>query len=308
MFLGIDTSCYTTSLAVVDTRGRLLSEARTLLTVPQGERGLRQSNGVWQHLQNLPQLAEQIKAEVGAVGLQAVAVSSKPRPLPDSYMPVFAVGLSYARTLATFFNVSCVTLSHQEGHLLAGIWSAQVEWENFYALHVSGGTTELLDVKLVDGMEIIELGGSTDLHAGQFIDRIGVAMGLSFPAGPQLEALATSAGGKIVAVPVAVDGVTMSLSGPESHVQRILATGEADYAAVARGVERCIAESLLRLSNAASKKFGHKPILFMGGVMANHFIRTYLAERIGILCAFADPRFAGDNAVGAAIYAQRHVR
>lgn len=305
MFLGIDTSCYTTSLAVVDTQGRLLSEARQLLQVPPGERGLRQAKGVWQHLQHLPLLAEQIQAELGPLQLQAVAASSQPRPVAGSYMPVFMAGLSYARSLAAFCGVPCLELSHQEGHLWAGMWSAGVNWDDFYALHVSGGTTELLDVKLQQGVSIVELGGSNDLQAGQFVDRIGVALGLPFPAGPQLEELAQKAGGELVQVPVSVQGLTISFSGPESHVQRLLATGDANPAAVARGVERCIAESLLRIILAARRQHGEKPVLFVGGVMANKFMRKFLAEALDGCCAFAHGSFAGDNAVGAALYAQR---
>ncbi|HZK25860.1 MAG TPA: O-sialoglycoprotein endopeptidase [Oscillospiraceae bacterium] len=305
MFLGLDTSCYTTSLAVIDTQGRLLSEARQLLKVPQGERGLRQANGVWQHLQNLPQLAQQLQTEIGPLRLQAVAASSQPRPVAGSYMPVFMAGLSLARSLAALAGVPCIELSHQEGHLWAGLWSAKVRWDDFYALHVSGGTTELLSVKQAERLQIVELGGSADLQAGQFIDRVGVAMGFSFPAGPQLEALAQTAGGEIAQVPVSVQGFNMSFSGPESHVQRLLAGGSVNQAAVARGVELCIAESLRRVIINARQQQGEKPVLLVGGVMANKFIRTFLAEQLDGHCAFAQPRFAGDNAVGAALYAQQ---
>lgn len=305
MFLGIDTSCYTTSLAVIDTQGRLLSERRQLLKVPSGQRGLRQAEGVFLHLQNLPQLAAQLKADVGKFQLKAIAASSRPRPQDNSYMPVFVSGLSFAQTLAPILAVPCYELSHQEGHLLAGLWSAKVNWQDFYAFHVSGGTTELLQVSLGEEIKIVELGGSNDLHAGQFVDRIGVALGLPFPAGPALEKLAQNVGSQILKVPTAIKGLNISFSGPESHVQRLVAAAEVEPALLARGVEHCIAQSLCQLVQNAVSKHGVKPVLFVGGVMANLYIRGYLTQKLALECKFAQTRYAGDNAVGAALFARR---
>ena len=304
MFLGIDTSCYTTSLAVFDAQGLLLCEKRTMLKVPQGERGLRQSDGVFQHVQNLPHLAEALSTEVGPLVLQGVAATSRPRPVADSYMPVFTVGSSFARTVAATQGVPFLSLSHQECHILAGLWSAGVDWSDFYALQASGGTTELLAVTMSPRPTVVELGGSADLHAGQFIDRVGVALGLPFPAGPALEALGSKAGA-VLSVPVAVQGDKLSFSGPESHVQRAIMSKDHDPAAVARGVEHCVAESLWKVLKVIRKRHGVKPVLFVGGVMANNYIRQRLAERLGNEAAFAAPRFAGDNATGAALFAQK---
>jgi len=304
MFLGVDTSCYTTSLAVIDAQGRLLSEARKLLPVPLGERGLRQSDAVFQHLQNLPDLVDRLTKEVGTLRPQAVAASTRPRPLTDSYMPVFTVGASFGRSLALAYGVPFFELSHQEGHLLAGIWSAGVEWQSFYLVHLSGGTTEVLAVELKEELLLSELGGTEDLHAGQFIDRVGVALGLSFPAGPNLERLGSCAGPEPLAVPVAVKGGILSFSGPESHVRRALLQG-ARPADAARGVEHCVAQSVWRILKNISREHGVKPVLFVGGVMANAYIRSFLSEKIGKNAVFAGVNFAGDNAVGAALYAHK---
>ncbi|HHX75194.1 MAG TPA: O-sialoglycoprotein endopeptidase, partial [Firmicutes bacterium] len=246
MFLGIDTSCYTTSLAVLDNQGRLLADERKLLPVAAGRRGLRQSEGVFLHLQHLPPLMEALAAQLGPLSLSAVGVSSRPRPVEGSYMPVFTAGTSFARVLAATCGIPCLQLSHQEGHLLAGMWSIGFTADGFYALHVSGGTTELLAVQTGDTLQITLVGGTQDLHAGQFIDRTGVALGLPFPAGPHLEALAKTAA-QAVQIPISVKDCMLSFSGPESHVQRLLADGKADRAAVARGVEHCIAKSLRRI-------------------------------------------------------------
>ncbi|NLM52547.1 MAG: O-sialoglycoprotein endopeptidase [Firmicutes bacterium] len=304
MFLGIDTSCYTTSLAVIDHQGRLLADERKLLVVEQGKRGLRQSEGLFMHVQNLPLLAVALREKLPALKLKAIAASDKPRPVKGSYMPVFTAGASFARTLAGLLHLPFWSLSHQESHILAGVWSAAVSWTDFYVLHVSGGTTEMLAVKIADAIEVKKLGGSADLQAGQFIDRTGVALGLPFPAGPSLEKLAQRAR-RPIKVPVAVKGAEISFSGPESHVQRLIAAKEAAPADIARGVEHCIGESLLTLIKNMLAVHGQKPVLFVGGVMANKYIGSLLQESLGEQCAFAQTAYAGDNAVGAALFARQ---
>lgn len=309
MILGLDTSCYTTSLAVIDDRGFLLCEERKLLDVPLGSCGLRQSEGVFQHVRNLPVLAEKVKKKLAGREIKAVAASICPRPAVGSYMPVFAVGESFGRTLASVLCVPFCPLSHQEAHIMAGIWSVDVDWDRFLAVHISGGTTEILSISLEDKKMLIhELGGSADLHVGQFIDRVGVSLGLPFPAGPALEVLAGSAGEDMLDVPVSVSALNVSFSGPESHVRRVVEQGKHSPAAVARGVERCVAESLCRLINEAKRQTGLQNILFVGGVAANGYISSYIIDRFGSKAAFANPRYAGDNAAGAALYANRFMR
>ncbi len=305
MILGLDTSCYTTSLAVIDDRGFLLCEERKLLDVPLGSCGLRQSEGVFQHVRNVPILFERLKEKLLGREIKAVSASVCPRPAAGSYMPVFTVGESYGRTLASVLCVPFCPLSHQEAHLMAGIWSAGVDWGSFLAVHISGGTTDILSVTMSDKMLIQDLGGSADLHVGQFIDRVGVRLGLPFPAGPALEALAGSTDEDMLDIPVSVSALNMSFSGPESHVRRVVDQRKHSPAAVARGVERCIAESLCRLIDEAKRQTGLQNILFVGGVAANSYISSYIMERFGPEATFADPRYAGDNAVGAALYAKR---
>lgn len=304
MFYGVDTSCYTTSLAALDSQGRLLGDERQLLPVKSGSRGLRQSESVFYHVRQLPVLAEKLAAQTGPLSLRAVAASDRPRPAEGSYMPVFSVGSSFGRVLAAAAGVPCRTLSHQEGHILAGLWSAEKQWADFYALHVSGGTTEMLDVRLEERLDVRKLGGSADLSAGLFIDRVGVSLGLPFPAGPALENLAQTCEGGMLTVPAANTAAGLSFSGPESHVQRAIAAKKYPPQAVARGVEHCVAQSLARYIERILADHGAKPVLFVGGVMANNYIKSYLLRRLGGEAAFAGARFAGDNAVGAAQYAR----
>lgn len=144
VYLGIDTSCYTTSAALLAEDGSLLAEARQILSVKPGRCGLQQSEMVFQHTRNLPRLVEDVFADKDCT-LAAIGVSGYPRPLADSYMPAFLAGMSVARSLAAAYKVPLEVISHQENHLEAGLWSAGgPQAERFLLLHASGGTTDLL--------------------------------------------------------------------------------------------------------------------------------------------------------------------
>lgn len=307
--IGIDTSCYTTSVALIDLNNKLISEHRRLLKVPEGERGLQQSQAVFQHVQNLPYIFAQISPFLQNHPVAAVAASTRPRPVEGSYMPVFTVSEAQGRILASTLGVPFWGTSHQEGHLLAGLWSAGMDWpSSFLAVHLSGGTSELLQVEThpEEGRLSIELlGGTRDLHAGQFIDRVGVAMGLPFPAGPHLEQLAAQVSGEEVQIPSRVEGYHFHFSGSETHAQRLIKQGIAKEA-IARAVENCIAKTLERILRKAINEKGLKEVLIVGGVAANKHLRSRLKYRlehpaVGARLFFAEPAFSTDNAVGVAL-------
>lgn len=311
MFLGIDTSCYTTSVAIMAEDGALVADARRPLVVKAGGRGLAQSEMLYQHTRNLPEIfAQALDAAGGRLQLEAVAASVQPRPLAESYMPAFLAGAGYARVLAMSHGVPFRQLSHQENHILAGVWSAGgPSSDRYLAVHVSGGTTEIIEVSVVgQRMAVKLLGGSKDIAAGQLVDRVGVALGLDFPAGARLEELACLGHSSPARLPVSIDGLTVSFSGPESHAHRLLASGHAP-AAVAAGVELCIAESLAKLINTASKVAGIHDFLMVGGVTANSFIRRHITECVakdGVTRLYFPAReYSPDNAVGAAFFALR---
>jgi N6-L-threonylcarbamoyladenine synthase len=299
--IGFDTSCYTTSVAILDHTGVLLADCRRMLTVKPGGRGLAQSEMVFQHTRNMPAVLGEAIAKVGGSPV-AIGATNCPRPLPDSYMPAFLVGYGYAQALALTHRVPLFTLSHQENHILAGIWSAGGPLaDRFLAVHASGGTTEIVLVeRRGTGFDTRLLGGSIDLHAGQFVDRIGVALSLPFPAGKHLELIASRATGSI-RLPVASDGLSISFSGPASHGLRLIAAG-GEPAEIARAVEICIAETLSRLIMSAIHTTGISQVLLAGGVMANQQIRRYVKERLTDSASlfFPAPAYSPDNAVGAA--------
>ncbi len=305
-YLGIDTSAYTTSVAVVNGEKKLIYQKRRLLDVPLGDRGLLQSQAVFQHVQQLPSLLTEALKKIDTGRLMAVAASVSPRPAAGSYMPVFTVSKGQGEVVAAAGNCLFVPTTHQEGHIEAAVWSSGTKLPaKFLAVHLSGGTSELLLVNtLTKGYSIQLLGGTKDLHAGQFVDRVGVSLGLTFPAGPQLERIAVKAG-TALGIPSFVEGYDFSFSGPESHAQRLIRKG-AEPANVARAVEQCIATTLEKVLRQAVKKEGIRHVLLAGGVAANSYIRERLKQRlehpaVGAVLAIAQPQYSTDNAVGVAL-------
>lgn len=306
MILGIDTSCYTTSLAVVDLKGNLIKETRQVLSVKPGGRGLQQSEAVFQHVQNLPILFHDLSQNVDLEAIKAVCVSSRPRPVEKSYMPVFTVCQGFGQVLALGKKIPFFMTSHQEGHLMAGIWSSEEPLEKeFLAVHLSGGTSEVLKAKRHKvGFSIEIIGATEDLHAGQFVDRIGVLLGLPFPAGASLETLASSYKGEIPYLATGVKKYNFSFSGPETGARKLLKEG-ISQAGVARAVEHCIATTLEKVLRRAVMDTDLKDILIVGGVAANSYLRQRIIYRlqhpaVGAKLYFAQPLFSTDNALGVA--------
>ena len=296
MIIALDTSCYTTSLAVLDDQGSIFLDRRILLEVKHGQMGLRQSEAVFQHLQNLPQL---LKDNFSGIAVTAVCAATIPRPVSDSYLPVFKVGAAFGETLAKLLGVPFYNTSHQEGHIRAALFNQEIP-ELFLVWHLSGGTTELLLARSQEaGFQIEKIGGSSDLQVGQFIDRVGVALGTSFPAGPALEKLA-QASDSHKALPVVSQGLTTSFSGPAAAAERLIAAG-VEASELARQVFNCVSRSLLKVTLQAVKDFEIKQVLLVGGVASNQLIRSFLGaegEKEKIQFIFGAKELSSDNAVG----------
>lgn len=298
--LGLDTSCYTTSVALMDIAGNLVADERRLLKVKPGHRGLAQSEMVFQHTRNLPDLMEAL--DLTGLTVRAIGVSAKPRPREDSYMPAFLTGLGLARSLGKVLGVPVHRFTHQHNHMYAGLWSVGKEApDRFLLVHISGGTTDfLLCEKQVDGhFTLTPQGTSIDLHAGQFIDRVGVALGLPFPCGPHLEKLADEAT-EPYPLKVWTEGAQLSLSGPCSQALRAVEKG-ADPASLALGVERAISRGLSRTLFYVCRQQGLHQVLLAGGVSANGELRRQIGDYLGkrqIELWAPDPKYSVDGAVG----------
>ena len=302
-FLGIDTSNYTTSVAIAGEDGEILANLKAPLPVKAGERGLRQSDAVFSHVKNLPALMEQAREYLRGRTPIGVGVSATPRDEEGSYMPCFLSGLVAAESFAAGLGLPVHRFSHQNGHVMAALYSSgalHLIGQPFGAFHVSGGTTELLYVTPRDrDFSITLTGGTADLNAGQAVDRIGVAMGLSFPCGPALEALARTNTQKVPRPRISVKGGVCNLSGLENMALKLLAdTG--DHALVAAFVLDFVAETLLAMAAWMREEHKELPLLFAGGVMSNRIIADKIRQALGDVY-FAEPAFSADNAAGIAL-------
>lgn len=314
LFMGLDTSAYTTSLALVDNNQSIIADERMILEVEQGERGLRQSEALFLHVKNLPFLFKRIESVCQEHKIEAFAASAYPRNEKGSYMPVFNAGLSMGRSMSSLLGVPFYQFSHQEGHIMAGLSfnQALLAKKSFMAVHFSGGTSELLEVSRDKSkesfFEITILASGLDLHAGQLVDRVGVAMGLSFPAGRQIEELALRSGAsEIPLIPSSVGESGFSFSGNETRALAMLNSGYSKED-IAFSLLRSIANTLEKVIIMHAEKNGIKDILLVGGVMANSLIKDRLLKRlehpaVGLKLYFAEPRLSSDNAVGTAIMA-----
>ncbi len=305
-FLGIDTSNYTTSVAIVAESGEELANLKYPLPVKEGARGLRQSDALFSHTVALPQAMERAREILGSCRVLAVGVSTRPRNVEGSYMPCFLAGLSAASAFAAGGGVPLYQFSHQCGHIMAALYSSGSEvllGAPFYGAHVSGGTTELLHVEAEGaGFRCRCIGGTRDLNAGQLIDRIGVAMGLKFPCGPEMERLALACKEKIPKRAPHMDGTYVNFSGAENLALHLYEQ-TADKSLTAAFLLSHIGEGLSRATRACMQEYGEAPIVFAGGVMSNSILKSRLATEFQAY--FADPLHSADNAVGIAVLARK---
>lgn len=302
-YLGIDTSNYTTSTALFDTESGEIRQERRLLFVKEGEKGLRQSDALFQHVRELPGLMESLVG--GGCKISAVGYSARPRDAEGSYMPCFLAGAEAARCIAAVCGVPCYDFSHQAGHIAAALYSIgrlDMLSRKFIAFHVSGGTTDVVLFTPGENLnfKIEPVGSSLDLKAGQAVDRVGLMLGLAFPAGPELEKLALKSTRKFKIKPC-LKGNDCCLSGVENICANMIKKGEAPCD-VARFCIEYIKSTLDGMVGAALEKLGKLPLLFAGGVMSNSIIREYMTEKYGAY--FAKPGFSSDNAAGIATLAK----
>lgn len=298
LFIGIDTSNYTTSVSAFD--GSEMIYRKKLLPVKKGERGIRQSDAVFHHTAQIPELFEDMLREVQGE-ISAVGVSDRPSNQNGSYMPCFSAGVCVARSIAAALNVPLYKFSHQDGHIAAAIYSSgqfNLLNQKFLAFHVSGGTSQGVLVTPGNNYFTTEvLSDSLDLKAGQAIDRVGISLGLDFPCGAQLDLLARKSEADFSKIKIYSKEASFSLSGIENKCNKMLIDGE-KYEDIAlfciKSIETAISDSCDYLLT----ELGTIPVLFSGGVMSNSIIRSDFTEKYN--AAFAEPALSSDNACGIA--------
>lgn len=304
VFLGIDTSNYTTSAALFDNEsGRTLSE-RKLLAVAEGSLGLRQSDALFLHTKQLPEIIEKLLAGFDGK-ICAVGASTRPRSQQDSYMPCFLAGESLAKSISEVLRVKCTPFSHQDGHIAAALFSCgrtDLFEKRFIAFHLSGGTTEaVLAQPDGNGFKCEVVARSLDLKLGQAIDRVGKLLGLPFPSGKYIDELAQAAKPSS-SVKVRLKGADCCVSGVENQCRKLLNYGESKET-VARYVVEFACETVEKMTEKLVEQYRDIPIVFAGGVSSNTIIRNNLSKRFNTY--FASPQLSSDNAVGIAVLASR---
>ena len=301
-YIGFDTSNYTTSVAYFD--GETGVNCSKLLPVKQGELGLRQSDAVFAHIKGLPELSGRLFSHISADSIQAVGVSTRPRAVDGSYMPCFMVGYTHAKLLADTLHVPLFEFSHQQGHVAASLWSAghlELMDQPHLAWHLSGGTTELLLVE-PEGKNVrcTRIGGTSDISAGQLIDRTGKLLELPFPSGKHLDVLSRQAPGREV-FKVKCPGMEFSLSGVQNKVETFH-RNNGDSAETAAYALRCVCHAVMQATKNALKAYPGLRVVFSGGVASNSMLRSELQILDPI---FSEPQFSTDNAMGVAVLTAR---
>lgn len=303
VILGIDTSNYTTSAALCTLDGEVIANVKKLLPVEAGSRGLRQSEALFHHTVQLPDIMEKIQTVLAERKLAAVGYSKTPRDEEGSYMPCFLAGQSAAKAIACVCNIPLYSFSHQSGHVMAALYGAgkrELAAKPFAAFHVSGGTTEILYIRPNEEkiFSIEKIGGTLDLNAGQVIDRAGVMMGLSFPAGAAMEQAAGDFYEQAMPCKPAVKGLYCNLSGLENKARELFEK-EQNSGMCAAFVLRSVQKTLLMLTRHLLLEYPDIPIVYAGGVMSCSYIRKALSS----FGSFASPAFSADNAAGVALMA-----
>lgn len=305
--LGIDTSNYATSLAVYDsTAGSICVMKKRFLPVKQGTLGLRQSDAVFHHTAALGQMLRELDGQFLLSRADCVGVSTAPRPQKDSYMPCFLVGKTAAEAFALSRGLPLIFTTHQQGHIAAALYAAgRQDLLDGQALlfHVSGGTTELV---LCDHLQVKEIiGQSRDLYAGQAVDRLGVRLGFSFPAGVEVSRLAGECTEKINPK-ISMDGADCHFSGLENQYEKLIRENQSP-AYAAKYCLVSIAKTLGAMLTCARQRYPGLPCVCAGGVMSSTVIKNYMEQQFDELF-FVPAQYSSDNAAGVAIIAAREAQ
>lgn len=327
--IGIDTSNYKTSIALIDSDDNIIYDDRRFLNVKEGERGLRQQDAFFQHVKRLPNMLKGLFDTMREMDIKPdlISVSDKPRNVDGSYMPCFTAGVSIGKTISSTLNIPIMYFSHQDGHIAAGKRFTELRNESdFISFHFSGGTTEALMSK---GGATDIIGGTKDISFGQLLDRIGVAMGFGFPAGEEMDygAIRISSGNLIYSPGDALENVYdqktldlikdlpktkvnspyINLSGLETWFQRHIEvsnpSNQEDKDRVSLVLLLEIGNTILKMMEQLSKEYNIDKFLFVGGVSASSFLRSHIERKgkeMGYSVHFASPELASDNAVGIA--------
>jgi len=298
--LGLETSCDETAVAVYDgDAGLLAHEVYSQVELHAAYGGVVPELASRDHLRKLLPLLKKVLAESGgAAAIQGVAYTSGP-----GLVGALLVGAAVARSLAYAWHVPCIGVHHMEGHLLAPLLEPDPPQFPFVALLVSGGHTLLAHVHGVGQYEI--LGQSLDDAAGEAFDKTAKLLGLGYPGGPQLAALAERGRPGVFRFPRPLTerpGLDFSFSGLKTAVVVALRDRELDdqtRADAAQAFEEAVVETLVIKCRRALAATDARSLVVAGGVGANRRLRARMlamGERDGVRVVYPRVEFCTDNA------------
>lgn len=305
IIIGIDTSCYTTSIAAISLDKKIIFNKKIMLKVKDNTKGLRQSEAVFQHVNNLGEISSEINSIIKGNKVIGVCVSTKPRPVKESYMPVFTVGSNFAKLFSSLNNCHYYETTHQENHIEASLLTNNIKnKDRFLSVHMSGGTTEVLLVKKERlEREISIVGGTKDISFGQLLDRIGVKMGYNFPCGKYIDENALKCQDKIdFGLKTSVKDGYMNLSGIENQINKIIDDYSKEY--ICKLLLDTVCRNILKSVLYISRENNINEVIFAGGVSASKYISRKIKSELSknnITAYFTEPEYSTDNAVGCAL-------
>lgn len=301
--LGIETSCDETGVAVYDSRDGLLAQAlHSQVDLHALYGGVVPELASRDHVRRLLPLVNQVLAEVGGrETLDGVAYTAGP-----GLIGALLVGAVTGRSLAWAWGLPAVAVHHMEGHLLAPLLEAEPPTFPFVALLVSGGHTQLVEVAGIGRYRL--LGESVDDAAGEAFDKTAKLLGLGYPGGPALAALAEQGRPGRFRFPRPMTqkpGLDFSFSGLKTHaltaIRQAEAAGALDaqtQADIACEFEAAVIDTLLIKCRRALEATGLNTLVIAGGVSANRRLRAALADLgrdTGLRVAFPRPALCTDN-------------
>ncbi|GAA0708138.1 O-sialoglycoprotein endopeptidase [Paraclostridium ghonii] len=304
IIIGIDTSCYTTSIAAISLEKSIVFNEKIMLKVKKDSKGLRQSEMVFQHVNNLGKISDNLKSVMNEYNVCAICASEKPRPIKDSYMPAFTVGYNFAKLFSDINNIKLYSTTHQENHIHASLYDNKLKKNKFISVHMSGGTTEILLVENIDNnLQVKIIGGSKDISFGQLIDRLGVQLGYEFPCGKYIDKNALECEENIeIGIKTSVKDGYMNLSGIENQINKY--TKEFNEKYVSKLLMDSIVRNLYKSLKFLCKDYNIDEIVFAGGVASSKYIKDNLSKKLmkdKIISYFTKPEYSVDNALGCAL-------
>jgi N6-L-threonylcarbamoyladenine synthase len=289
--LGIETSCDETGVALYDSEQGLLSEqlySQVALHAEYG--GIVPELASRDHIQKLLPLVSACLAEA-KVSPDAIAYTYTP-----GLVGALMVGAAFAKSLAYAWDIPALPIHHMEGHLLAVFLEDPPPAFPFVALLVSGGHTQLFDVRALGDYHL--LGETIDDAAGEAFDKTAKLLGLPYPGGKYLAELAQQGSPRFpLPLPMAKkDNLDFSFSGLKTATRLLIEReGSQARADIAASFEAIMIESLTQKAFRALEKTGYQRLIVAGGVSANQHLRARLKAETGIEVYYPRPAWCTDN-------------